>query len=123
MQEKDSLRKILSNLRAINKQFPLSKPILIKIAPDLNDQQLDDVIDLVEELGLDGIVATNTTISRNGLSNKEEAGKTGAGRVKRVTLTGTVKRSYPLHLKKSQVKRSPSSEAEEYSMEMMPKKK
>jgi dihydroorotate dehydrogenase len=44
------------------------KPILLKIAPDLSNDQLDDVIEIVQSTGIDGLVATNTTISREGLS-------------------------------------------------------
>jgi dihydroorotate dehydrogenase len=46
----------------------ITKPILLKIAPDLNEVQLDDVIEIVKESGIDGIVATNTTISRENLT-------------------------------------------------------
>lgn len=67
LQEKDSLNKILSHLQTINRQQSAPKPLLLKIAPDLNGPQLDDVIELAFETGLDGIVATNTTISREGL--------------------------------------------------------
>ena len=67
LQEKDSLRKILSHLQIINKANSDPKPILLKIAPDLEKEQIDDVIDLALEINLDGLVATNTTISREGL--------------------------------------------------------
>ena len=67
MQEKDALRKILLNLQNINNAKPRPKPLLLKIAPDLSDDQINDVIDLAEEVKLDGIVAANTTISRQGL--------------------------------------------------------
>lgn len=64
LQEKESLRKIFSVLH----QHPLHqenpKPILLKIAPDLEKEQLDDVIDLAQEIQIDGLVAANTTISR-----------------------------------------------------------
>ncbi len=69
LQEKDSLNKILSHLQTINKQYSQPKPILLKIAPDLSLSQIDDVIDLALEIKLDGIVATNTTISREELRN------------------------------------------------------
>jgi len=68
LQEKESLRKILSNLQSINKSKNQPKPLLLKIAPDLTQEQIDDVIDLAMEIKLDGLVATNTTISRPGLS-------------------------------------------------------
>jgi len=67
LQEKESLRKILSHLQTINKSNSLPKPLLLKIAPDLTQEQLDDVLDLALEIKLDGIVATNTTISRKEL--------------------------------------------------------
>ncbi len=67
LQEKESLRKILSHLQMINNQQKQKKPLLLKIAPDLTTQQLDDIIDLAVEIKLDGLVATNTTISRDQL--------------------------------------------------------
>lgn len=69
LQEKESLKKILTHLQAINNKPETQnpKPILLKIAPDLSDEQLNDVIDLTLEIKLDGLVATNTTISRNEL--------------------------------------------------------
>jgi dihydroorotate dehydrogenase len=73
LQEKDSLRKILSNLQLINSLQQTPKPLLLKIAPDLNVEQLDDVIDLAMELKLDGLVATNTTIDRKGLKTADRA--------------------------------------------------
>ena len=73
LQEKDSLRKILRHLQMINNGKAVAKPILLKIAPDLTQEQLDDIIDLTMEIKLDGLVATNTTISREGLSQESEA--------------------------------------------------
>ncbi|NML20593.1 quinone-dependent dihydroorotate dehydrogenase [Pseudoflavitalea sp. G-6-1-2] len=71
LQEKDSLRKILSHLQTINLQLTPSgkepKPLLLKIAPDLTMEQIDDVVDLALEIQLDGLVAANTTISRENL--------------------------------------------------------
>jgi dihydroorotate dehydrogenase len=67
LQEKDALKKILTHLQAMNKTFAQQRPILLKIAPDLMLEQIDDVIDLAKEINLDGLVATNTTISREGL--------------------------------------------------------
>ncbi len=68
LQEKESLRKILSHLQMINATQTNPKPILLKIAPDLTTEQIDDVIDLALEIKLDGLVATNTTISRTRLT-------------------------------------------------------
>jgi len=56
----------------LNKNYTQQKPILLKIAPDLNTHQLDDIISIVSELGIDGLVATNTTISRDGLTATED---------------------------------------------------
>jgi dihydroorotate dehydrogenase len=67
LQEKDSLRKILSHLQTLNLQQPFPTPILLKIAPDLTNEQLEDVLDLAMEIQLDGLVVSNTTISRDGL--------------------------------------------------------
>ena len=85
LQEKESLRKILVNLQTVNRQLTGSgkknpKPILLKIAPDLSWEQIDDVIDLAMEIKLDGLVATNTTISREKLKTEnKKIEKIGAG--------------------------------------------
>jgi len=86
LQEKDSLRKILSHLQTINQhesgteEDRKPKPLLLKIAPDLTWQQVDDVIDLALEIKLDGLVATNTTISREQLqTTNDEVQAIGAG--------------------------------------------
>lgn len=80
LQEKDSLRKILSHLQNINHGKTKSKPLLLKIAPDLTKEQLDDIIDLSFEVKLDGLVATNTTISRENLTtDKTTIDSIGAG--------------------------------------------
>lgn len=83
LQEKESLRKILTHLQQLNVTLSLSKgakPLLLKIAPDLTKEQIDDVIDLAMEIKLDGLVATNTTISREGLTTSGSRIKTiGAG--------------------------------------------
>ena len=84
LQEKDALRKILSHLQTINVTLASTenhaKPLLLKIAPDLTQEQIDDVIDLALEIKLDGLVATNTTIDRSGLQSTEaELTAIGAG--------------------------------------------
>jgi len=80
LQEKESLRKILSHLQLINAAQQQPKPLLLKIAPDLTISQIDDVIDLALEIKLDGLVAANTTISREGLvTDKTVVDKIGAG--------------------------------------------
>ena len=67
LQDKPALHKILTNLQQLNNRTNNPKPILLKIAPDLTNEQLDDVIDLALEIQLHGLVAANTTISRNHL--------------------------------------------------------
>ena len=67
LQEKDALHKILTNLQNLNAKRLNPKPILLKIAPDLTQEQIDDVIALALEIKLDGLVAANTTISRDRL--------------------------------------------------------
>ncbi|MFN2437774.1 MAG: quinone-dependent dihydroorotate dehydrogenase [Chitinophagaceae bacterium] len=80
LQEKTSLKKILTHLQAQNKNYEKQKPVLLKIAPDLSFAQIDDVIELATEINLDGLVATNTTISREKLATSHEHIKTiGAG--------------------------------------------
>lgn len=80
LQEKDALKTILTHLQAINAAYAVQRPILLKIAPDLTQTQIDDVIDLAKEIKLDGLVATNTTISRDGLkTSKNEVDAIGAG--------------------------------------------
>ena len=76
LQDKAPLLKILNTLQDRNNRKPSRKPILLKIAPDLTDAQLDDIIDIVSESKIDGLIATNTTISRDGLSSDQEKIKT-----------------------------------------------
>lgn len=67
LQEKEPLMNLLQTLQNENaKRVP--KPILLKIAPDLSNEQLDDIIDIVKQTKIAGVIATNTTISRDGLS-------------------------------------------------------
>jgi dihydroorotate dehydrogenase len=80
LQQKDSLRKILTHLQQINKSKTIQKPLLLKISPDLNQHDLNDIIDLAMEIHLHGLVAANTTITRNHLSTPERTvSKIGAG--------------------------------------------
>ncbi len=80
LQEKEPLRQLLLHLQAVNAQMPRRKPLLLKIAPDLNDSQLDDVVEIVQETGVDGVIATNTTIAREGLrTSPRRLEKIGAG--------------------------------------------
>lgn len=80
LQEKEPLKKLLNTLQKKNREFSHRKPILLKIAPDLNKTQLDDIIEIVKKTGIAGIIATNTTISREGLhSNPRTIEKAGTG--------------------------------------------
>ena len=79
LQEKESLRKILRHLQMINNGKAIAKPILLKIAPDLTTEQLDDVTDLALEIKLDGLVASNTTIDREGLEHDLRIGTLETG--------------------------------------------
>lgn len=76
LQELSSLRPLLEAVR----QASGSTPLLVKIAPDMDDEHLDGIVELALELGLDGIIATNTTVSREGLQADPEAvSELGAG--------------------------------------------
>ncbi|MET7000013.1 quinone-dependent dihydroorotate dehydrogenase [Chitinophaga defluvii] len=67
LQEKEPLKQLLHHLQVLNMQQTKAKPVLLKIAPDLTNEQLDDIIEIVQDTKLAGIVATNTTIDRSGL--------------------------------------------------------
>lgn len=67
LQDKEPLLQLLNALQTENRQQVSPKPILLKIAPDLTNEQLDDIIAIVQETGIAGVIATNTTISREGL--------------------------------------------------------
>jgi len=73
LQEKEPLKELLFAICIVNSKKELPKPILLKIAPDLSESQLDDIIEIVNEVGLDGVIATNTTIQRDGLKTTNEA--------------------------------------------------
>ena len=80
LQEKEPLERLLKSLVARNKTYATPKPILLKIAPDLSDHQLDDIISLFSSTQIDGIIATNTTISRDKLkTSSNEVKAMGAG--------------------------------------------
>jgi len=80
LQEKEPLTRLLQSLNDLNATKSQRRPILLKIAPDLTDQQLDDIVEIVKETGIDGLIATNTTISRESLITPEsEITAIGAG--------------------------------------------
>ncbi len=72
LQEKEPLMHILNTLQQRNRKNDISRPILLKIAPDLTNEQLDDIIEIVQQTGIAGVIATNTTISRDGLTSAPE---------------------------------------------------
>ena len=76
LQEKEPLNNLLKALQVLNFQKLKTKPILLKIAPDLTNEQLIDIIDIVSTTKIDGVISTNTTISRDDLTSdiKSEIG-------------------------------------------------
>ena len=76
LQDKEPLQRLLQTLKDLNLKKTSPKPILLKIAPDLTESELLDIIDIITTVNIDGVIATNTTLSREGLKspNKNEAG-------------------------------------------------
>lgn len=88
LQEKEPLKQLLGTLQTENKGRKAPKPILLKIAPDLTNEQLLDIIEIVQETQIAGVIATNTTLSREGLSSphqNETGGLSGKPLTKRST--------------------------------------
>ena len=80
LQEKKPLTKLLLTLQENNQERKNPKPILLKIAPDLTNEQLDDIIDIIQNTKTAGVIATNTTIDRSGLvESKDDIEKIGTG--------------------------------------------
>jgi dihydroorotate dehydrogenase len=105
LQEKEPLMHLLNTLQQRNSKNGISKPILLKIAPDLTNEQLDDIVEIVQQTKIAGVIATNTTIDKSSLSVdklKEEAGGlSGAPLTKRSTeviryLADKSGRSFPI---------------------------
>jgi dihydroorotate dehydrogenase len=76
LQDKEPLTYLLQTLKNLNDTKSSPKPILLKIAPDLTDEQLLDIIEIIDSVKIDGVIASNTTLSREGLisANKSETG-------------------------------------------------
>lgn len=88
LQDKKPLTELLTQLESRNSEHKTKKPILLKIAPDLTNEQLLDIIEIVKETKIAGVIATNTTISREGLQSdnqKEIGGLSGKPLSKRST--------------------------------------
>ncbi|MFM6954758.1 MAG: quinone-dependent dihydroorotate dehydrogenase [Sphingobacteriaceae bacterium] len=79
LQEKEPLKNILKTLQKRNNKEGVSKPILLKIAPDLTQDQLDDIVEIVLESKIAGVIATNTTLSREGLHSSVELSAQAGG--------------------------------------------
>jgi dihydroorotate dehydrogenase len=80
LQEKEPLKKLLTQVKALSQAKEKPKPVLLKIAPDLTTTQLDDIVTILQDTKTDGVIATNTTISREGLNtNGNEVAHIGAG--------------------------------------------
>lgn len=73
LQDKEPLTNLLQTLQNLNLKKPKQKPILLKIAPDLTNEQLLDIIDIINETKIAGVIATNTTLSREGLQSENKA--------------------------------------------------
>jgi dihydroorotate dehydrogenase len=90
LQEKEPLMQLLNTLQQRNRKNDISRPILLKIAPDLTNEQMDDIVSIVQETKIAGVIATNTTIGRDGLYapeplKKETGGLSGRPLAKRST--------------------------------------
>jgi dihydroorotate dehydrogenase len=104
LQDKEPLTQLLQTLQNKNLAMPKQKPILLKIAPDLTDEQLLDIIDIVKQTQIAGVIATNTTISREGLQSEakiEMGGLSGKPLTKRSTevirfLSQKSKKAFPI---------------------------
>ena len=80
LQEKEPLRQLLKTVKDLSLKKPVAKPVLLKIAPDLSPGQLGDIVEILKATGIDGVIATNTTISREGLeTERSELDLMGAG--------------------------------------------
>lgn len=79
LQDKEPLTQLLSVLKKRNDKLANSKPILLKIAPDLSDDQLLDIISIMAEVKIDGVIASNTTLSRANLNSPENLTQEAGG--------------------------------------------
>jgi len=80
LNDKDYLVELIQAVQKANKTYDIQRPIVLKIAPDLNDNQLDEIVALVQETKLDGVIASNTSVSREGLkATKERLDEIGNG--------------------------------------------
>ncbi len=90
LNDKDYLEELIAAVQEANQKFSLQKPILLKIAPDLNEGQLDEIVELVKKTKLDGVIASNTSTSREGLkTSSERLNEIGNGGLSGKPLTAT----------------------------------
>jgi dihydroorotate dehydrogenase len=88
LQEKEPLTRLLTEMKRLSLSRPKPKPVLLKIAPDLTNSQLDDIVSILQATATDGVIATNTTISREGLSTpNDRIEKVGNGGLSGAPLT------------------------------------
>lgn len=73
LQGREMLENLLSQINLERGTWNLRRPILVKLAPDLNDEELDDALATIIDTGMDGVIATNTTLTRDGLRSKHQA--------------------------------------------------
>lgn len=82
LEDADYLKELITEVQKLNNTEAQQKPILLKIAPDLNNQQLDEIIELVAETKIDGVIASNTSVNRDNLkASKERLQEIGNGGV------------------------------------------
>ena len=72
LQERQSLTELLTHLQNLNRAKKNAKPLFLKIAPDLTDTQLDDIVEVVRQTKITGVIATNTTIHRESLQTDQD---------------------------------------------------
>jgi len=80
--DRELLKPLLEKLVNQNNNMTSRKPLLLKISPDINDQQIDDIVQLILEVQIDGVIATNTSIQRDGLLSKYKEEKGGLSGMK-----------------------------------------
>ncbi|WP_294213047.1 quinone-dependent dihydroorotate dehydrogenase [uncultured Chryseobacterium sp.] len=72
LEDVEYLRELITEVKKINQSKTVQKPVLLKIAPDLNDHQLDEIIELIAETKIDGVIVSNTSVNREGLKTPPE---------------------------------------------------
>jgi len=77
LNDKEYLKELIMDVQKANKKFKIQKPILLKIAPDLNNNQLDEIIELIEITNIDGVIASNTSTKRDNLLSENKIEKGG----------------------------------------------